>query len=75
MNDEVVKSGSYRKHKSTPLPQSVVGVLLLISCSCEVEDAANWSNTISRFNQLHQTVQFKDVNIFQARTNLLNKWG
>jgi hypothetical protein len=36
-----------REHRRTPLPQSVVGSLLLISCSFEVGDADNGSNTIS----------------------------
>jgi len=36
-----------QEHGSTPLPQSVVGFLLLISCSCELGDAGNGSNTIS----------------------------
>jgi hypothetical protein len=36
-----------REHRSTPLPQTVVGFLLLISCSFEVGDAGNGNNTIS----------------------------
>jgi hypothetical protein len=62
-----------QEHGSPPLPQSVVGFLLLISCR------ALWSGRCREWQQYNFMTQqhcqvFKGVNIFQARTNLLIKW-
>jgi hypothetical protein len=36
-----------QEHRRTPLPQSDLGFLLLVSCSYEVGEAGNGSNRIS----------------------------